>query len=170
MPLAGLPILPDELSTAWLGFVALFANNAKLKSFGTQIHSWIGDPSDADEPGEGNLPWIRLTPSAEASSWGPQRTLYCPMHVTIDVAIDGTDLTEGMKFWALLLSIIYGTRNDPTTTAAAKAALNAVGISGVDVIKPGYGITPSAKDAQLIQRFQGEIRLHIFQSASGVLS
>jgi hypothetical protein len=170
MPLAGLPLLPDELSTAWLGFVAIFRRNAKLKSIGLQIHSWTGDPTDSDEPGEGNLPWLRMTPQAEESSWGPQRTLYCPMLVEFDIALDGIDLVEGMRFWSLIVSIIYGVRNDSASTATAKAALNAVGISAVDVVKPGYGLKAEAKDNQIIQRFQGIVRLQVFQCANGVLS
>ena len=135
--------------------------------------SWHGRPDDAAGPAGVSpstpLPiWIRLTPYADQSSWGPQGTHDSPIRVKVEVAVQSTDAADGMAVWRAIEHALYGRPGDPAGQSAALAALHAAGISAVDVLQPAFGIDPDAAESVDRQHSTGWLRLKVYVPTPGI--
>jgi len=108
-----------------------------------------------------------LTPYPEPSGWSPTGTLDTPMVVLCDVALDGTDVADGMRVWRAIEIAIYGKHGDTAGQAASLAALYAVGISSADMFLPAFGIDPHSTASQVRMRSVGRFRLQLYVTAGG---
>ena len=72
------------------------------RAFGQQIYSWRGDALDDAEPSFDMAPWMRLTPSAEASDWNNVDQHRQPMLVTIELAVAGTNSDNLMNLYGVI--------------------------------------------------------------------
>jgi hypothetical protein len=171
MALPKLALRNDERTFAWKGFVAILANDPRLKAAGVEWHSWTGKPDDAAEP-SGVSPstpipiWIRLTPEPDSAAWGPVQTTVSPMLIKVEIAVNGTDVTDSMSVWRAIEHALYGKPGDAVGQAAALAAVHGAGISSVDVIKPAWG--NKVADEVNRQRSEGWLRLLVYVPTPGL--
>jgi hypothetical protein len=160
MPRQPLPLLPDERTTALDGFIAILKRDPWLKAARVTWLDWSDSTLDYTPEAEASLPLVILTAEPEASFWQPSQGLKTDMLVHFDIALDGTDQREGMRFWRAIERAI-----SPSRTVVYDAMI-AAGISGLDILKPGYGIKPTDPEDGT-QSSRGTVRLELWVTMTG---
>lgn len=161
MPLQRLPLLPDERTTALDGLIAILKRDPWLKSCGVTWLDWSDSTLDYTPEAEASLPLVIVTARPEASFWDPSQGLKSDMVLDLSITLDGTDQREGMRFWRAIERAV-----SPSKTAVYDALI-AAGISGLDILKPGYGIDPKAAAEDGTQTSTGTIRLEMWLAMPG---
>jgi hypothetical protein len=162
----GLPLDVDERTTAFRGLAAIVRAFPDVRRINGLVRDWGAHPDDAAEPPSDRV-WWRLSPTNGPSEWTPNDVLFTPILLKVEQHVPGCDAADGYKAWRCLERAVYGNPGDPAAKAAALAALYAVGISQVDVVRPAGGIDPSAPDAATCQRSEGLLRLHVYVALPG---
>ena len=158
MPTPALPLPPDVRVTALRGLVKLLQADQDLNRVVRTWRVWDGGTADTVTPSLVQYPQVRLTASPEASNWAHnsgQPTSRQPIRLQVDTVVAGTDQMDSLVLWGAIERAVF---------RGGVAALHALGISGAEVIQPGWGsANPDAKTVG----GSGVIRLDIYVPAGG---
>lgn len=122
--------------------------------------SWTGDATDNFDPTYATCPFLRIGPSASASSWETEGQHRTPLVVGFQLAVAGTDIDQLINLWGALRSALWPL--DPTRGDANKTLT-----AGVKIVRPqlsmsGYGVNVGKDDEKmLVSSGQLELLLHI---------
>lgn len=132
------PLPPTPHERAFAQIAAELMNDPMLARWVKSWRRWEGLPTDGDVPVPESCPWVRLTPTATASRRATSTDHLMPWVLSIEVATAGTSLVAMQRTWARIVEVLF-----PTVLAASDALdakLQAVGVSGLEVIEHANGV------------------------------
>lgn len=116
--------------------------------FGRNIYSWQGDAQDDMDPNVESCPWLRITPSPEASDWTNVGQHKMPMLVSIEVACIGTRVKNLMNLFALVRQALFPA--DAARLTEVQGWIDATAITKVRFVKPAYAIRKDKDGTKLL--------------------
>lgn len=130
MPTEKLCLPADGRLTAMRGFIALLRNDPDLKRVVETWRVWDGTTGEEAPATVAQCPWVRVTCAPMASELLHNLVSEQPVKVTVETAVAGTAVDDSLLLWSAIERAIF--RNCPESHYS-------VGISRVDVEKPGWG-------------------------------
>jgi hypothetical protein len=81
----------DPIDRIWEAVKAILRADKNLKSVRT-LRLWEGNPDDAQPPAAGQMPWVRVTPTASPMTWGDEASFRVDLTFKYELAVQGTKM------------------------------------------------------------------------------
>lgn len=81
----------DPIDRIWEAIKTILRADVNLKTIRT-LRLWEGNPDDANPPGLGELPWVRVTPIRSPMKWGDEASHLTDLTFKYELVVEGTKL------------------------------------------------------------------------------
>lgn len=148
-----------EETVAFRAVETVLANDPVLKAATKTFLAWRGDVEDLWEPSNVTCPFLRISPGGAGSAWATERQHRCPVIVTIEAAVLGSNSDQICNYWGAIRRALF-----PQTTLMGTTIANqlvAAGISKGTLQQPAFGTIEvgEAKGGQRITLATGQLEL-----------
>jgi hypothetical protein len=153
-PKLKLPNSPEQI--AFRLVEQILRSDPLLSTTMRTLRCWQGDSSDIQGPTFATCPFVRLSPSPEASARRTEIQHQMPLDVGIEVAVAGTDYDQLANFWGAVRSAIFPIV-EPRRTAVLTMS-NTAKVTRSQMIMNGYRWKPEGEGIRLLYA-QGTLQL-----------
>lgn len=139
-----LPLAMHARTAAFRRLAALLQADVELRRV---VRTWdlaAGEPRDETPPALTQMPRIKLWGLPLSSAWTSTRTALCPLLLTIEIHVAGTDPDDLLNLWGAIEAVLL-----PHHDAARRTALNTT-------MENLHGIIPLRVDVESPPRPAGE--------------